>query len=258
MVETVKILGIAVSVLNPQLAIALIHSRVRSRLGGYITVPDVYNITLAAKDPELARCHRNAFLVSPDGSPLSIVGRLLGHSEMQKVCGPDLLMWACESGVSLGHRHYFFGGDKQVAARLSTSLSQRFPGLVVVGAESPDFKPITTEADLESCARIRSAQPDIVWVGLGAPKQEYWMAANAEHLPGALLIGVGAAFNFHSGHVRRAPLWMQRMGLEWAFRLSQEPRRLWRRYLLNGLYFVANAVPAAVLHRLRYSNRREL
>lgn len=241
MVFSVRILGTPVSAINPPLALRLIDDFIASRKGGYITAPDVYNVTLALQDRHLAKVHEDALMVSPDGTPLVWFGRLRGHKGMRRVCGPDLLGLLGAHGIDRGYRHYFFGGANGVAADLAAKLKARYPGLVVAGAESPPFRPLTVEPDFEACARIEAATPDIVWVGLGAPKQEYWMAANAPHIAGAILIGVGAAFNFHTNEVKRAPVWMRESGLEWFYRLVQEPRRLWRRYFIMAPKFLVLA-----------------
>jgi N-acetylglucosaminyldiphosphoundecaprenol N-acetyl-beta-D-mannosaminyltransferase len=144
----------------------------------------------------------------------------------------------CERSVGRGYRHFFYGGAEGVPERLAASLQQRFPGLLVVGTYSPPFRPLTSEEDVQVVQMINEAAPDVVWVGLGSPKQDQWMAAHVGQLAAPVLIGVGAAFDFHAGRKKQAPLWMQRSGLEWLFRLLTEPRRLWRRYLISNPKFV--------------------
>lgn len=236
-----RILGIPISVINPASALSLIDAGVRRRQGGYICIRETAGLMLARQDPHLSEIHERAFMVTPDGMPLVWFGRLYGHHDMARVCGPDLIDLLCAHGVERKYRHYFFGGGEGVADRLAKILSKLHPGLQVAGAESPPFRPITTEAEPETAARIATAAPHIVWVGLGSPKQEYWMSANAPHIPGAILIGVGAAFNFHTGEVKRAPRWVQKTGFEWAYRFSQEPARLWRRYLIMAPHFMLAA-----------------
>ncbi len=236
-VDRYRILGLPVSVLDMPRAIATIDAAIADRRGGYICVRDAHGVMAAQKDRHLMDIHEDAFLVVPDGMPLVWFGRLYGN-EISRVCGPDLMLELCRHGAGRSHRHYFFGGTEDSLAKLKPVLEKKFPGLNMVGLESPPFKPISTEADPDAVARIKAADPDIVWVGLGSPKQEYWMRANAPLLPNAILIGVGAAFNFHAGTVKRAPLWMQRSGLEWLFRLLQEPQRTWRRYLVLAPQFL--------------------
>jgi N-acetylglucosaminyldiphosphoundecaprenol N-acetyl-beta-D-mannosaminyltransferase len=148
------------------------------------------------------------------------------------------MLACCTRSLETGASHYFFGGAPGIADRLAGRLSARFPGLKVAGTCSPPFRPLTPDEDAELIERIDAANPDIVWVGLSTPKQERWMAAHVGRLKAPALVGVGAAFDFHAGVKRQAPRWMQRNGLEWAFRLGTEPRRLWKRYLVNNPSFV--------------------
>lgn len=236
-IDRYRILGVPVSILDMKRAIDAIDGAIAERRGGYVCVRDAHGVMAAQKDVHLMDIHESAFLVVPDGMPLVWFGRLYGN-DMSRVCGPDLMLALCRHGSERGHRHYFFGGTEESLGRLKPALEAKFPGLNMVGIESPPFRPVTTEPDPEGVARIREADPDIVWVGLGSPKQEYWMKANAHLLPNSILIGVGAAFNFHAGTVRRAPVWMQRSGFEWLYRLIQEPRRTWRRYLIMAPQFL--------------------
>lgn len=240
-VSRYRILGLPVSVLDMKRAIDAIDAAIAARRGGYICVRDAHGVMAAQKDRHLMQIHEEAFLVVPDGMPLVWFGRLYGN-QMARVCGPDLMLALCRHGATRGHKHYFYGGTDESLAKLKPALERQFPGLQMVGIESPPFRPVSTEPDPEGVAKIRAADPDIVWVGLGSPKQEYWMRANAHLLPNSILIGVGAAFNFHAGTVRRAPVWMQRSGLEWLFRLLQEPKRTWRRYLILAPQFLVLSI----------------
>jgi N-acetylglucosaminyldiphosphoundecaprenol N-acetyl-beta-D-mannosaminyltransferase len=165
------------------------------------------------------------------------MGRLRGH-RVERVYGPDVMLAACERGQALGHSHFFYGGVDGVAEQLAARLRARFPALRVAGSYAPPFRPLTDDEEREIAARINSSGADIVWVGLGTPKQDYWVARFRPLLEAPVLIAVGAAFDFHAGRVRQAPRWMQRSGLEWLFRLSQDPQRLWRRYLVGNPRFV--------------------
>jgi N-acetylglucosaminyldiphosphoundecaprenol N-acetyl-beta-D-mannosaminyltransferase len=171
-----------------------------------------------------------ADIVVPDGYPVAWIGRKLYGLPAQQTCGPDFLEYLAERSSHSGLRHYFFGGKPGVADALAAAMRARFPHITIVGAESPPMgtsSPAETEAQLR---RINSAKPDVVWIGLGAPKQEIWMAQNRHRLAGMTLCGVGAAFDFHTGLVPRAPLWMRHHGLEWAYRWFREPKRLGPRY----------------------------
>jgi N-acetylglucosaminyldiphosphoundecaprenol N-acetyl-beta-D-mannosaminyltransferase len=162
----------------------------------------------------------------------------MGFRHVERVYGPDLMLAVCEHSAKRGYRHFFYGGAPGVTEKLAVQLRSRFPGLQVAGTYSPPFRPLTPEEDREVVERINSSQPDIVWVGIGAPKQERWMAEHVGRLCAPVLIGVGAAFDFHGGLKKQAPRWMQKSGLEWSFRLMSEPRRLWRRYLVNNPFFL--------------------
>lgn len=208
---------------------------------GHICCGTAHGLVEAQRDPELRKSFNTAWFTTPDGMPLVWLGRAAGH-RLERVYGPDLLLAACDAGRACGSRHYFLGGQPGVAQTLAEKLRARLPGLEVAGAFTPPFRPLTP-GELkwlkEDLIRTRA---DVVWVGLGTPKQEKFMAAHAREFGAGVLVGVGAAFDFHSGRVRQASRWMQRSGLEWAFRLASEPRRLGARYLLNNPRFVAHVV----------------
>ncbi len=198
----------------------------------------VHSVVEAADDPTL----RSVFnapdsIASPDGMPLVWVGRVLGR-RVARVCGPDVMPALIDRSRTNGARHFFYGGAPGVAERLAARLAERYPGLEVVGTHSPPFRTLTPEEDAAEVALINAARPDYVWIGLGAPKQDLWVARQREALDASVLLAVGAAFDFHSGGLRRAPAWMQRAGLEWLFRLLAEPRRLIRRYAVTNTRFV--------------------
>jgi N-acetylglucosaminyldiphosphoundecaprenol N-acetyl-beta-D-mannosaminyltransferase len=190
------------------------------------------------RDENLRRVLNSAGLVTPDGMPLVWLSRLHKFKHVERVYGPDLMLALCERSVSKGYRHFLYGGVEGVPERLAGVLQRRFPGLRVVGAYSPPFRPFRDEEDERVVQMLNEADPDIIWVGLSTPKQERWMADHVNRVTSPVLIGVGAAFDFHSGRKKQAPRWMQRSGLEWLFRLVTEPRRMWRRYLINNPLFV--------------------
>jgi N-acetylglucosaminyldiphosphoundecaprenol N-acetyl-beta-D-mannosaminyltransferase len=181
-------------------------------------------------------------LTTPDGMPLVWLARWHGHRGVTRVYGPDLMLAVCDSGRASGLTHYFYGGGPGVADLLRAKLTARFPGLQVVGTFTPPFRPLTLEEEAQLRADIAVKNPDVLWIGLGTPKQERFMAEHWRSLDAGLLIGVGAAFDFHSGRVRQAPRWMQRSGFEWFFRLCTEPRRLGPRYLLNNPLFIVRTI----------------
>jgi N-acetylglucosaminyldiphosphoundecaprenol N-acetyl-beta-D-mannosaminyltransferase len=167
-----------------------------------------------------------------------------------RVYGPDLMLAVLDAGRERNLRHYFYGGTAAVARDLQARVEQRFPGLVIAGSESPPFRELTEAESAAMVQRIRAARPDIVWVGLGTPRQDHFVAAYGEQLQ-STLVAVGAAFDFHAGHKRQAPAWMQRAGLEWLFRLAAEPRRLWRRYVVGNPVFLFGVARDAVNRRRR-------
>jgi N-acetylglucosaminyldiphosphoundecaprenol N-acetyl-beta-D-mannosaminyltransferase len=204
----------------------------------YVAVTGMHGIMEAQYDPSFRTILNSADLVVPDGMPLVWLGRLRGIELRRRVYGPDLMLSVCEQTTSRGWRHFLLGGAPGVSDRLATALTSRFPGLQIAGTCSPPFRPLTQREDDELVAAINRASADVVWVGLSTPTQERWMYEHRDRLDAAVLLGVGAAFDFHSGTKKQAPSWMREGGLEWLFRLFQEPRRLWRRYLIYGPRFV--------------------
>ncbi|MFS0738646.1 WecB/TagA/CpsF family glycosyltransferase [Sphingomonas sp. 1P06PA] len=227
-----------VSLVNPVLAVETVLGWAVRGSAQFICVRDVHGVMLAQDDDGLMDIHRQAGMVLPDGMPLVGLARWRGHSHVARTCGPDFVDALCAGGIATGLRHYFFGGKPGVAEAMAAALADRHPGLVVAGTSTPPFRTLSMEEDGAATQQIIDAKPDIVWIGLSTPKQEYWMRDHVDRIPGATLIGVGAAFDFHTGAVSRAPRWMQRSGLEWLHRLVSEPRRLWRRYLVLAPRFV--------------------
>jgi len=205
----------------------------------YICVAAVHTLMESREDAALRDAVERAAFTVPDGQPLVWALRALGHDIDARVYGPELMARAMERARRTGQRHYLYGGrDQSALFQLTLRLRSRFPGVRIVGGYAPPFRPLS-EAELDAVAdEINRTGPDVVWVGIGVPKQEKWMAAMRDRLEAPVLIGVGAAFDFHAGLVPQAPPWMQRRGLEWAFRLMQEPRRLWRRYARHNPRFV--------------------
>ncbi len=242
----VDILGVDVSAINMAMALGIIEGWIARRESHYVCVTGVHGVMESQRDGALRRIHNQAGLVTPDGMPLVWLSRLKGFRHVDRVYGPDLMLALCERSAATGYRHFFYGGAAGVPQQLADVLQKRFPGLRVVGTYSPPFRPLSPEEDEQVVRMINAADPDIVWVGLGSPKQEYWMAEHRARLAAPVLIGVGAAFDFLTGRKPQAPCWMQRAGLEWLFRLLTEPRRLWRRYLINNPLFVALVVLEAV------------
>ena len=237
-----NVLGVGVSALNLDSAVQQIVRALQQKAKGYICVTGVHGVSEAQKDPAFRQILNQAFLNTPDGMPMVWMGRLQGFEDMGRVYGPDLMLRMAEVSASHSFTHFFYGGGPGVAEELRQRLEARFPGLRIVGTFAPPFRALTTAEADELRSLVGGLKPDILWVGLSTPKQEKFMAQYWQELEATLLIGVGAAFDFHAGRVRQAPRWMQRGGLEWLFRLGCEPRRLWKRYLKNNPLFVFRAV----------------
>lgn len=227
----VNVLGIGVSALNLDGAVRLVLRAVASRNRGYVCVSGVHGIIESRSDAELRQIHNRAMAVTPDGMPLVWALRRGGHPEAGRVYGPDLMRAAFRAGREAGLRHFLYGTTPDVLERLTARLTESYPGNRIVGTYSPPFRPLTPDEEAQAAAIINRSGADIVWVGLSTPKQERWMAGLRPTLEAPVLIGVGAAFDFIAGNKRAAPPALQRAGLEWAYRLATEPRRLWRRYV---------------------------
>lgn len=238
----IDILGTNISAVNMGMALNIVDQWIDEGRSDYICFRDVHGVMAAQKDATLRAAHEKAGMVAPDGMPLVWTSRARGHPEVGRVSGPDFMLALCDRSVALGYRHYLYGGAPGVADKLALSLSQRFPGVQIVGSYCPPFRKLTPEEDEFVIKDISETRAQLVWIGLGSPKQEHWMADHVERIPGAILFGVGAAFDFHAGIVKRAPLWMQKSGLEWLFRLLSEPRRLWRRYVIMAPKFLVQVL----------------
>jgi N-acetylglucosaminyldiphosphoundecaprenol N-acetyl-beta-D-mannosaminyltransferase len=244
-IPRVDILGVNVSAINMVQALDTIEAWIATGEKNYVCVTGVHGVMESQRDEELRRIHNAAGMVTPDGMPLVWISRLRGYRHVDRVYGPDLLLELCACSVTRGYRNYFYGGGAGVPDLLAERLREKFPGLEVVGVFSPPFRELTLDEDGDVVQAINRARPDIVWIGLSTPKQERWMARHSKSLNAPVLIGVGAAFDFHAGIKRQAPRWMQRSGLEWLYRLGCEPRRLWRRYVFNNSLFIMLTIARA-------------
>ena len=236
-IERVNVLGVGLSAINLNTALAEIRQALSNKRKGYVCVTGVHGVMESQEDAHFRGILNRAFLNTPDGMPMVWVGKLRGHREMHRVYGPDLMLRVCEFTRDKPYTHFLYGGAEGVATELRQRLEQRFPGIKIVGTYTPPFRPLNANEEAELTRTVNELKPDIFWVGLSTPKQEKFMAQYLEKFDATLMFGVGAAFDFHAGRVRQAPRWMQRSGLEWFFRLCCEPRRLWRRYLRNNPRF---------------------
>ena len=236
--DRVDVLGIHVSVTDMEHTVGTFARWIDRGERQLVCVSDMNALLHARADDRLTELYNTSGMTLPDGMPLVWAGKKAGFERMDRVCGPDLLERVMAEAAERGWTQYFFGGADGVPEQLRETFTERHPELRVVGAYSPPYRALSEAEDAEIVNRMNEASPDIIWIGLGAPKQERWMAEHRDRLGAAILIGVGAAFDFHTGRLDRAPVWMQKSGLEWSYRLYKEPRRLWRRYVLGIPRFV--------------------
>lgn len=228
-----NVLGVGVNAIDMQQAVAHIEAAVEERRRGYVCVQGVHGIMEAQRDRKLASVFNRALLVTPDGMPTVWVGRLQGHARMRRVFGPDLMLEVCRRSVQKGYTHFLYGGQPGVVEQLRTNLLRIFPGINIVGTYTPPFRPLSGEEQAALVRLISETRPDIMWVGISTPKQDHFMAEFIDRLEVTVMIGVGAAFDMHTGRIADAPRWMKQAGLQWLHRFGQEPRRLWKRYLVS-------------------------
>jgi N-acetylglucosaminyldiphosphoundecaprenol N-acetyl-beta-D-mannosaminyltransferase len=233
-----NILGVGVSAINMQQTLDTIHQWINTRDSHYVCVTPAHAVMDCYRSSELRQVYNRSGLTTPDGMAIVWLLKWQGFQKVERVYGPDLLQAVCKQSLSNGYRHYFYGGAPGVAERMSLKLVNRYNGIRIVGLDCPPFRELTPEEDEAVVQRMSAANPDIVWIGIGSPRQERWMVDHLERVGAPVMIGIGAAFDFISGNKPQAPRWMQRNGLEWFFRLASEPGRLWRRYLLSYPRFI--------------------
>jgi N-acetylglucosaminyldiphosphoundecaprenol N-acetyl-beta-D-mannosaminyltransferase len=253
--DRLDLLGVHVSCINLDDAVATIERWVDGRARNYVCVTGVHGVMESRRDARLRNIHNAAGMVTPDGMPLVWLSRLFGKHRTQRVYGPDLMRRMTAVSARRGYRQFYYGGADGVASKLRQSLVAAHPELKVVGTLCPPFRDLTDEEDQAFVETINAAHPDILWVGLSTPKQEFWMASHVARIEASVMVGVGAAFDFLAETKRQAPRWMQRSGLEWLFRLCSEPRRLWRRYLYIVPAFAFLAVRELVSRQLHVFER---
>jgi N-acetylglucosaminyldiphosphoundecaprenol N-acetyl-beta-D-mannosaminyltransferase len=234
--KRVSIIGSRISVCGPTCALAALEERLAARRGGYVCFTNAHAAVLCRRDAQFRGVTNGSFLSLADGKSVYWLGRLKGATDLGHVPGPDFLISVLERFPQ--RRHFFYGSAPSVLESLVRSLRKQIPDLNICGSLSPPFRPLTQNEVREGHEQIRQANPDFIWVGLGAPKQELWMAESWQSLQPAILLGVGAAFDFHAGRVRRAPAALRLIGFEWLYRLLQEPQRLWKRYLITNTLFL--------------------
>ncbi len=236
--QRVNILGVAVSAINMPSALAATEDFLAGKERSYICITGVHGIIEAQDDGQFRGILNDSFLTTPDGMPTVWLGKHHGFNEMTRVYGPDYMVAMCELSARRGYRHFLYGGKPGVAEQLRDELVRRFPGLQIVGIYTPPFRPLNAIEEGQLMAQLAALKVDILWCGLSTPKQERFMDAYLNRLPVKLMVGVGAAFDLLTGNVKETPDWMKKRGLQWLYRLIQEPRRLWRRYLINNPRFL--------------------
>ncbi len=228
---------------------------VNDRRPHYVCVSNVHSVIECQRDASFLETLNQSDLNVPDGMPIVWCGRAQGRRLPRRVYGPDLFIEFCRETQKKSYRHFFYGGAPQVLETLVCNLKERFPRIQVVGSYSPPFRTLSFEEDLKVVELVNSAAPDVLWVGLGCPKQEFWMRAHQKSIQAPAIVGIGQAFNIYAGQVRQAPAWMRESGLEWLFRLLSEPRRLWRRYLIYNSEFLVRLLYESL--RMRILKRKE-
>lgn len=236
-----NILGVEIAAINMDWLIGFTCENIHQLSGDYMCVSNVHTTVMAYDDPAYRAIQNGGIMAIPDGGPLSSIGRKRGFSGMQRTTGPSYMEEVLKLSQENGWSHYFYGSTEETQAKLRVKLLEKYPNLQIADMYSPPFRPLTEEEDRQVIARINEAKPDFVWVGLGAPKQERWMADHQGKIPG-FMMGVGAAFDYMAGNIQRAPEWMQRCNLEWLYRLLQDPKRLFKRYLVTNTKFIWHAV----------------
>lgn len=246
--QKISVLGSPIDVITWDGALSQLNTWATNHESRYVCICNVHSVVTASQDVEFGRVVREADMATPDGAPVAWMMRKLGHSGQQRINGPDLMWKYCELVSGLGSRLrgndggiFLYGSTDETLEILKGKLLVAFPNLKIAGAVSPPFRRLTAEEDEDIVAQINASGASTVWVSLGCPKQEMWMAAHRGRI-NAVMVGVGAAFDYHAGTIKRAPKWMQDYGLEWFYRLASEPRRLWKRYLVTNTLFLIGVV----------------
>jgi N-acetylglucosaminyldiphosphoundecaprenol N-acetyl-beta-D-mannosaminyltransferase len=241
LIPTCNIMGVNLAAIDMPWLIEFTKKHIKNLSGEYICVSNVHTTVMSYDDQGYCAVQNGGIMAIPDGGPLSSVGRKRGFSNMKRTTGPDYMKEILKISAEEGFRHYFYGSTERTLNKLSKILEKRYPNVQVVGMYSPPFRPLTKEEDEEVIRMINESQADFVWIDLGAPKQERWMADHKGKVKG-LMVGVGAAFDYEAGNIERAPMWMQKANLEWLYRLLQEPKRLFKRYFYTNTKFVIQAM----------------
>lgn len=240
-IPTCNIMGVNIAAINMEWLVDYLEKNISEIKGDYICVSNVHTTVTSFEDAAYCAIQNGGLMAIPDGGPLSTVGQKRGHKNMERTTGPSLMGEIFEISAKKGYRHYFYGSKEETLELLQKKLMEKYPEIQIAGMYSPPFRPLTEEEDKVIIERINETKPDFVWVGLGAPKQEKWMAAHQGKIDG-LMLGVGAGFDYYAENIKRAPMWMQKHNLEWVYRLVQDPKRLFKRYWSTNTKFIWNAM----------------
>lgn len=236
-----NIMGVNLAAINMEWLIDYTKKNIKKLSGNYLCVSNVHTTVMSFDDKAYCAVQNGGIMAIPDGGPLSSVGRKRGFTQMERTTGPDYLKEILRISEKENYRHFFYGSTEETLEKLRKHLAEEYPNLQVAGMYSPPFRALSKEEDQQIIEMINESHADFVWVGLGAPKQEYWMADHQGKIRG-FMVGVGAAFDYLAGNISRAPMWMQKANLEWLYRLMQEPKRLFKRYFYTNTKFIWNAV----------------
>ena len=240
-IPTCNIMGVKIAAINMKWLLKYLDKNLKYLSGDYMCVSNVHTTVTAYKEPQYCAIQNGGIMAIPDGGPLSTVGHRRGYKKMERTTGPSLMGEIFKISATKGYRHFFYGSKQETLDLLKQKLNENYPGIQIAGMYSPPFRPLTEEEDATVIEMINKAEADFVWVGLGAPKQEIWMAAHQGKVKG-LMVGVGAGFDYYAGNIERAPEWMQKSNMEWFYRLIQDPKRLFNRYWHTNTKFIWNAM----------------
>lgn len=240
-IPTCNILGVNIAAINMEWLLKYLDKNIKNIKGDYICVSNVHTTVTSYEDASYRDIQNGGLMAIPDGGPLSTVGQKRGCKNMSRTTGTSLMGEIFKVSAEKGYRHYFYGSKEETLELLYQKLTQNYPGIQIAGMYSPPFRALTEEEDKVVIERINETKPDFVWIGLGAPKQEKWMADHQGKIDG-LMLGVGAGFDYYAENIKRAPMWMQRSNLEWLYRLMQDPKRLFKRYWSTNTKFIWNAI----------------
>ena len=257
-IPCINVLGMRVDMVQIPEVLSMMEEWIKNGArGNYIVISNANDAVLSRRDPNICRAVNDSSLSVPDGISLVMLGKIRGHKLKRRVYGPELMEEFCKLAAEKGYRIFFYGGAEGIPEKMRSKLLAKYPGLKVVGTYSPPFRELTEEDDRQITEMINRTKPDVLWIGLGCPKQQLWMNKYKDKIEVPVMVGVGAAFDFHAGTKSQAPKWMRENGMEWFFRLLTEPRRLWRRYIVDGAFFLYNVIFESMKGNKRFFNRED-